>query len=75
LDGAYNTMFAVSSAGVIACDAPPTLGANYLRAIARGEQQADLSPSGHDHAALAIAALRHLLDNPCLLHRVRAIAG
>ncbi len=33
-DGAYSTMFAVSSEGVIACDAPPTLGENYLRAIA-----------------------------------------
>jgi glyoxylase-like metal-dependent hydrolase (beta-lactamase superfamily II) len=33
-DGAYNTMFAVSSEGVIACDAPPSLGLNYLRAIA-----------------------------------------
>jgi len=33
-DGGYNTMFAVSSAGVIACDAPPSLGPNYLKAIA-----------------------------------------
>jgi glyoxylase-like metal-dependent hydrolase (beta-lactamase superfamily II) len=33
-DGAYNTMFVVSSKGVIACDAPPTLGENYRRAIA-----------------------------------------
>jgi glyoxylase-like metal-dependent hydrolase (beta-lactamase superfamily II) len=33
-DGAYNTMFLVTPAGVIACDAPPTLGANYLKAIA-----------------------------------------
>jgi len=33
-DGAYSTMFLVTSAGVIACDAPPTLGANYLKAIA-----------------------------------------
>jgi glyoxylase-like metal-dependent hydrolase (beta-lactamase superfamily II) len=32
-DGAYNTMFLVTSDGVIAIDAPPTLGANYLRAI------------------------------------------
>jgi hypothetical protein len=27
-------MFLVSSAGVIACDAPPTLGRSYLEAIA-----------------------------------------
>ena len=33
-DGAYNTMFVVSSQGVIACDAPPSLGPNYPRAIA-----------------------------------------
>jgi glyoxylase-like metal-dependent hydrolase (beta-lactamase superfamily II) len=33
-DGAYSTMFLVTSAGVIACDAPPTLGTNYLKAIA-----------------------------------------
>src|SRR5260221_8675622 len=33
-DGAYNTMFAVSSGGVIACDAPPSLGANSLKAVA-----------------------------------------
>src|SRR5262245_43109851 len=32
-DGAYNTMFLVTSQGVIAVDAPPTLGANYLKAI------------------------------------------
>jgi glyoxylase-like metal-dependent hydrolase (beta-lactamase superfamily II) len=32
-DGAYSTMFLVTSAGVVACDAPPTLGANYLKAI------------------------------------------
>ncbi|TIS59379.1 MAG: MBL fold metallo-hydrolase [Mesorhizobium sp.] len=33
-DGAYSTMFMVSSAGVVACDAPPTLGENYFKAIA-----------------------------------------
>jgi glyoxylase-like metal-dependent hydrolase (beta-lactamase superfamily II) len=33
-DGAYNTMFLVSSGGVIAIDPLPTLGANYLKAIA-----------------------------------------
>ena len=33
-DGAYNTMFLVTSDGVVAVDAPPTLGANYLKAIA-----------------------------------------
>lgn len=33
-DGAYNTMFLVTAEGVIAIDAPPTLGENYLKAIA-----------------------------------------
>ncbi len=34
-DGAYQTMFVVTDEGVIAIDAPPTLGNNILRAIAR----------------------------------------
>jgi glyoxylase-like metal-dependent hydrolase (beta-lactamase superfamily II) len=34
-DGAYNTIFFVTPAGVIAVDAPPTLGRNYLKAIAQ----------------------------------------
>jgi glyoxylase-like metal-dependent hydrolase (beta-lactamase superfamily II) len=38
-DGAYNTMFLVTSAGVIAVDAPPTLGPNYLKAIAEVTSQ------------------------------------
>ena len=33
-DGIYNTMFMVTDEGVIAVDAPPTLGQNYLKAIA-----------------------------------------
>jgi glyoxylase-like metal-dependent hydrolase (beta-lactamase superfamily II) len=33
-DGGYNTMFAVTADGVIACDAPPSLGMNYPKAIA-----------------------------------------
>jgi glyoxylase-like metal-dependent hydrolase (beta-lactamase superfamily II) len=32
-DGAYNTMFLVTPKGVVAVDAPPTLGGNYLKAI------------------------------------------
>jgi glyoxylase-like metal-dependent hydrolase (beta-lactamase superfamily II) len=34
-DGAYQNMFVVTDDGVIAVDAPPTLGNNILRAIAR----------------------------------------
>ena len=32
-EGAYNTMFLVTDEGVIAVDAPPTIGKNYLKAI------------------------------------------
>ena len=34
-DGSYQTMFVVTAEGVIAVDAPPTLGNNILRAIRR----------------------------------------
>jgi glyoxylase-like metal-dependent hydrolase (beta-lactamase superfamily II) len=33
-DGAYNTMFLVTDQGVVAVDAPPSLGEKYLKAIA-----------------------------------------
>jgi glyoxylase-like metal-dependent hydrolase (beta-lactamase superfamily II) len=33
-DGSYNTMFLVTDKGVVAIDAPPSIGQNYLRAIA-----------------------------------------
>jgi glyoxylase-like metal-dependent hydrolase (beta-lactamase superfamily II) len=33
-DGVYNTMFLVTGKGVIAVDAPPSIGKNYLKAIA-----------------------------------------
>jgi glyoxylase-like metal-dependent hydrolase (beta-lactamase superfamily II) len=32
-DGAYQTMFIVTDKGVVAVDAPPTIGNNYLKAI------------------------------------------
>src|SRR5215218_3463830 len=32
-EGAYNTMFLVTDEGVVAIDAPPTIGKNYLKAI------------------------------------------
>src|ERR671914_363366 len=32
-DGSYNTMFLVTDEGVVAIDAPPSIGANYLNAI------------------------------------------
>ena len=33
-DGSYNTMFLVTDEGVVAIDAPLTIGQNYLNAIA-----------------------------------------
>ena len=38
-DGAYNTIFLVTSEGVVAVDAPPTLGTNYFKAIAEATSQ------------------------------------
>jgi glyoxylase-like metal-dependent hydrolase (beta-lactamase superfamily II) len=32
-EGAYNTIFLVTDEGVVAVDAPPTIGKNYLKAI------------------------------------------
>lgn len=32
-DGSYNTMFLVTDEGVVVIDAPPSIGANYLKAI------------------------------------------
>lgn len=29
-DGSYNTMFLVTNEGVVAVDAPPSIGANYI---------------------------------------------
>jgi hypothetical protein len=33
-DGSYNTIFLVTEKGVVAVDAPPSIGKNYLKAIA-----------------------------------------
>ena len=33
-DGSYNTMFLITDEGVVAVDAPPSIGQNYLKAIA-----------------------------------------
>jgi glyoxylase-like metal-dependent hydrolase (beta-lactamase superfamily II) len=50
-DGAYNTMFLVTSDGVIAIDAPPTLGPNYLKAIAEvTSQPITYLVYSHEHA-------------------------
>jgi glyoxylase-like metal-dependent hydrolase (beta-lactamase superfamily II) len=38
-DGSYNTMFLVTDEGVVAVDAPPSIGANYLKAISEVTDQ------------------------------------
>jgi glyoxylase-like metal-dependent hydrolase (beta-lactamase superfamily II) len=57
-DGAYQAMFLVSSEGVIAVDAPPTIGANLLRAISAVTQQpvthVVYSHSHADHIGAAV---------------------
>src|SRR5258707_3062333 len=43
-------------------------------AVGRTRRLGEQGGGRHDHAALAVAALRHLLGDPGLLERVRAIA-
>ena len=38
-DGSYNTMFLVTDEGVVAVDAPPSIGANYIKAISEVTDQ------------------------------------
>jgi glyoxylase-like metal-dependent hydrolase (beta-lactamase superfamily II) len=38
-DGSYNTMFLVTDEGVVAVDAPPSIGANYIQAISEVTDQ------------------------------------
>jgi glyoxylase-like metal-dependent hydrolase (beta-lactamase superfamily II) len=50
-DGTYNAMFLVTSDGVMAIDAPPTLGPNYLKAIAEvTSQPISYLIYSHEHA-------------------------
>ncbi|MCY4752922.1 MBL fold metallo-hydrolase [Pelomonas aquatica] len=53
-DGAYNTLFVVSETGVIAVDPLPTLGANYLKAIA------EVTPLPVTHVIYSHAHLDHI---------------
>ncbi|MDG0831863.1 MBL fold metallo-hydrolase [Roseateles saccharophilus] len=53
-DGAYNTLFVVSETGVIAIDPLPTLGANYLKAIA------EVTPLPVTHIVYSHAHLDHI---------------
>jgi hypothetical protein len=49
-DGVYNTMFLVSDEGVIAVDAPPSLGDNYIKAIREvTDQPIKYVVYGHSH--------------------------
>jgi glyoxylase-like metal-dependent hydrolase (beta-lactamase superfamily II) len=53
-DGSYNTMFMVTDEGVIAIDAPPTVGANYLKAIT------EITDKPNTHVIYSHAHLDHI---------------
>jgi hypothetical protein len=56
-DGSYNTMFLVTDKGVVAVDAPPSLGQKYLRAIAEVTDK-PVNYLIYSHAHIDISALR-----------------
>jgi glyoxylase-like metal-dependent hydrolase (beta-lactamase superfamily II) len=69
-DGAYSTMFLVTPAGVIACDAPPTLGGNYLKAIAEvTDQTVTHLIYSHEHVDHIAAAALFAKDVTIIGHR------
>jgi len=53
-DGTYNTLFVVTEAGVVAVDPLPTLGGNYLKAIA------EVTPLPVTHVVYSHAHLDHI---------------
>ena len=53
-DGSYNTMFLVTDEGVVAVDAPPSIGQNYLKAIA------DVTDKPITHVIYSHAHLDHI---------------
>ena len=53
-DGSYNTMFLVTDEGVVAIDAPPSIGRNYLKAIA------DVTDKPITHVIYSHAHLDHI---------------
>ena len=72
-DGAYSTMFLVTSEGVIACDAPPTLGGNYLAAIAEvTDKPIKYLVYSHEHVDHIAGALLFPGETEVVAHRLTA---
>ena len=69
-DGIYQVMFLVTSEGVVAVDAPPTLGANYLAAIASvTDQPVTHVIYSHSHADHIAAAGMFPADATYIAHK------
>lgn len=72
-DGAYQSMFVVTDEGVIPVDAPPTLGNNILRAIARVTKKPITEVVySHQHSDHVGAMSIYPDDVPYYAHRVTA---
>jgi glyoxylase-like metal-dependent hydrolase (beta-lactamase superfamily II) len=72
-DGSYQMMFVVTDEGVIAVDAPPTLGHNILRAIASvTKKHITQIVYSHQHADHIGAASVYPQDVPRYAHRITA---
>jgi glyoxylase-like metal-dependent hydrolase (beta-lactamase superfamily II) len=72
-DGAYQSMFVLTDEGVIAVDAPPTLGNNILRAIARvTKKPVTAVVYSHQHSDHVGAMSIYPDDVPYYAHRVTA---
>ena len=67
-DGSYNTMFLVTDEGVVAIDAPPSIGANYLKAIAEvTDKPIKYVIYSHSHLDHIGARCKHI-SRKCYLH-------
>jgi glyoxylase-like metal-dependent hydrolase (beta-lactamase superfamily II) len=74
-DGAYSTMFAVTDTGVVAFDAPPTLGGRYLDAIREvTEKPVTHLVYSHEHVDHIAAAHLFPKDVTIIAHRETAAA-
>ena len=72
-DGSYQNMFVVTDEGVIAIDAPPTLGNNILRAIARATKKPVTEVVySHQHSDHVGAMSLYPEDVPYYAHRATA---
>ena len=67
-DGSYNTMFMVTDEGVVVIDAPPSIGANYLKAIAEvTDKPINYVIYSHSHLDHIGARCKHI-SRKCYLH-------